>query len=855
MIPVTLLPIDAHLPEIVRRLEEAKSLVIVAEPGAGKTTRVPPAILRSRILSADHPNLVMLQPRRVAARAAAQRIAEENSWEVGGEVGYQIRFEKRIGKNTRLRVLTEGVLTRQMLDDPFLEGVGAVVLDEFHERSLHIDLAIAMLREMQQTVRPDLLLIVMSATLEAETASRFLGDCPVVRVPGRTFAVEIEYRPHGEAAIGPRVANAVEEVIGRANSGGDVLVFLPGAQEIRRVERLLEPLGERKDLEILPLHGSLPGEQQMLALRPSGRRKVILSTNIAETSLTIEGVRWVIDSGLARVPAFDPRRGLDRLELKRISKASSTQRAGRAGRTGPGTCVRLWSAKEQHELDDFELPEVMRVDLAGAVLDLHAWGKADAAAFGWFEQPPVAALESAQQLLEMLGALDDGGVTPMGERLISLPLHPRIGRLLCAAAEAGCVEEGAMLAALLYERDIRRPDFSQPFHSRGPATQGDSDLLLRMQDLAEAERYRFAAHLGDRGIDAIAARQVAQVRDELRRIGRRLSDVHPCRPSDETLLKLLLWAYPDRVCRRRAGDRAAGTMTGGGGVRLDAESVVRQSELFLALDARDDPRSGTREAMVRIASAIRAEWLGEMFPQSISRERLTVFDERRGRVVARGVVRYRDLILSEESDAPVDAPGETLAAALRPRAAEIFGKNERAANFLSRVGLLRKWMPEHPWPAFDDDEMGDALAELCAGKKSVEEVERLPLADALEARLGFPLDRLLREQAPEAIEVPSGSRIQLEYMANQPPVLKVRLQEVFSWRETPRIAGGRVAVVLHLLGPNYQPVQITGDLKSFWATTYFQVRKDLRVRYPKHSWPDDPLTAKPQAKGGRRRPG
>jgi ATP-dependent helicase HrpB len=850
---MTPLPIDAHLPEIVRRLQESKSLIIVAEPGAGKTTRVPPAILQAEILSAEHPNIVMLQPRRVAARAAANRIAEENKWEIGGQVGYQIRFEKRIGKNTRLRVLTEGILTRQMLNDPFLEGVGAVILDEFHERSLNIDLAIAMLREMQQIVRPDLLLIVMSATLEAETAARFLGECPVVRVPGRTFPVEIEYQPTGNAPLAPRAAAAVEQIVNRASSVGDVLVFLPGAQEIRRVASSLETLADKHNLAILPLHGSLPADQQTLALRPSNRRKIILSTNIAETSLTIEGVRWVIDSGLARVPAFDPRRGLDRLELKRISKASATQRAGRAGRTAPGNCVRLWSAKEQTELDDFELPEVMRVDLAGSVLDLHAWGKADAAAFAWFEQPPAASLESAQRLLEMLGALDDGAVTPMGERLISLPLHPRIGRLLCAAAEAGCIEEGATLAALLCERDIRRPDFSQPFHSRGPTTQGDSDLLLRMQDLAEAERYRFATHLNDRGIDPIAARQVVQVKDELLRIGRQLSDVPSTSPSDETLLKLLLWAYPDRVCRRRTGDQAAGAMTGGGGVRLDAESVVRQSELFLALDARDDPRSGSREALVRIASAIRQEWLFEMFPQSISRERTTQFDEKRGRVIGRGIVRYHDLILSEENDAPVDATGETLAIALRPRAADLFAKNERAANFLARITLLRKWMPEHPWPALDNNDLGDALAELCVGKKSVEEVERLQLADALEARLGFPLDRILRQQAPETIEVPSGSQIRLEYTANQTPVLKVRLQEVFSWRETPRIAGGRVAVVLHLLGPNYQPVQITGDLRSFWTTTYFQVRKDLRMRYPKHSWPDDPLTAKPQAKGGRRR--
>ncbi|HEY1922680.1 MAG TPA: ATP-dependent helicase HrpB, partial [Tepidisphaeraceae bacterium] len=827
---MTSLPIDAHLPEIVRQLQSAKSLIIVAEPGAGKTTRVPPAILRAGILPADHPNVVMLQPRRVAARASANRIADENGWELGGEVGYQIRFEKRIGKNTRLRVLTEGILTRQMLNDPFLEGVGAVILDEFHERSLNIDLAIAMLREMQQTVRPDLLILVMSATLEAETAARFLGNCPVVRVPGRTFPVEIEYQPHGNAALPPRVAAAVEQIITRPDSTGDVLVFLPGAQEIRRVGHLLEPLADGNNLAILPLHGSLPAEQQTLALRPNSRRKVILSTNIAETSLTIEGVRWVIDSGLARVPAFDPRRGLDRLELKRISKASATQRAGRAGRTRPGTCVRLWSAKEQNDLDDFELPEVMRVDLAGAVLDLHAWGKADASAFAWFEQPPAAALESAQRLLEMLGALDDGAVTPMGERLISLPLHPRIGRLLCAAAEAGCVEEGATLAALLCERDIRRPDFSQPFHSRGPVTQGDSDLLLRMQDLTEAERYRFAAHLNDRGIDTIAARQAAQLTDELLRIARRLSDVPRAEPTDESLLKLLLWAYPDRVCKRRTGDPAAGAMTGGGGVRLDPESVVRQSELFVALDARDDPRSGSREALVRIASAIRAEWLFEMFPQSISRERNTQFDEKRGRVVARGLVRYQDLILTEESDAPVDAPGDALANALRPRAAEIFAKNERAANFLARISLLKKWMPEHPWPAFDANELGDVLAELCVGKRSIEEIERLPLADALENRLAYPLDRVLHQQAPETIKVPSGSQINLEYAANQPPVLKVRLQEVFSWLETPRIAGGRIAVVLHLLGPNYQPVQITNDLQSFWAKTYFQVRKDLRMR-------------------------
>jgi ATP-dependent helicase HrpB len=853
---MTPLPIDSHLPEIVRRLNEAKSLVIVAEPGAGKTTRVPPAILRSGILSDGHPNLVILQPRRVAARAAAQRIAEENGWQIGHEVGYHIRFEKKIGRDTRLRVLTEGVLTRQMLDDPFLEGIGAVILDEFHERSLNVDLAIAMLREIQQSIRHDLLIVVMSATLEASPAAKFLGDCPIVNVPGRTFGVEIEYHPHGSTPIVARVAEAVEEIVGRPESPGDVLVFLPGADEIRRVIARLEPLADRFDLALLPLHGSLPPEQQILALRPSTRRKIILSTNIAETSLTIDGVRWVVDSGLARIPVFDPRRGLDRLELKRISKASAAQRAGRAGRTAPGRCLRLWSAKEQAALDDFELPEIKRVDLCGAVLDLHAWGKPVAEDFGWFEPPPNDALRSAERLLEMLGALHGATFTPLGKKLNSLPLHPRIGRLLCAAAEAGCPDEGATLAALLSEKDIRRPDYSQPRHARGPKTQSDSDLLLRMDDLAEAERHHFAAHLRDDGIDTSAARQVVQIRNELQRLTRKL-DPAPIRPpSRETLLKLMLQAYPDRVCRRRRSDRSAGIMTGGSAARFDAESVVGQAEFFLALDARDDPRSQNREAMVRIASAIRLEWLMEMFPQFVTRERTTLFDEDRQRVVGRGVVRYRDLVLSEESDAAVDPheAGKTLAAALRPRATEIFSGDERAVNLLARIVLLRRVMPEHPWPTFDDAELADLLEILCDGKSSVAEVMRMPLADALAATLRYPLDQLLRQHAPETLDVPSGSRIQLQYRQDQAPILAVRLQEIFSWRETPRIAAGRVPVLLHLLGPNFRPVQITDDLRSFWAAAYFQVRKDLRVRYPKHSWPDDPITAAPVAKGRARKP-
>ncbi|MDB5298999.1 MAG: ATP-dependent helicase HrpB, partial [Phycisphaerales bacterium] len=565
---MTPLPIDSHLPEIVQRVREARSLVLVAPPGAGKTTRVPPAILGAGLLSADHPNLVMLQPRRVAARASAQRIADENGWSLGREVGYHIRFEKRLGPETRLRVVTEGILSRQLLEDPFLEGTGAVLLDEFHERSLHTDLSIAMLREIRQTVRDDLILIVMSATLEAEPVAKFLGDCPIIRTEGRTYPIEITYAhaaPAGRTQELPdRVADALSDVLASAgpdatdspspisasprrpapasaspssplsasprprvptsslptspNDPGDILIFLPGAEEIRRTMQRLESTAQREDLLLLPLHGSLTGDEQFAALRPADKRKVILATNIAETSLTIEGVRTVIDSGLARVAGYDPQRGLDRLELMRISKASATQRAGRAGRTAPGRCVRLWSQQEDRAMPDFELPEIKRVDLCGTVLALHAWGKTDPRAFGWYEAPPEETLAGAERLLAMLGALTgevDGRITPIGRRLLSLPVHPRLGRLLLAAAEQDLLAQGAAIAALLSEKDILRASAYDPSAMFRPAVQASSDLLIRLDLLARAEQDRFGAGARSLGVDTGAARQVARVRDEL----------------------------------------------------------------------------------------------------------------------------------------------------------------------------------------------------------------------------------------------------------------------------------------------------------------------------------------------------
>jgi ATP-dependent helicase HrpB len=750
-------------------------------------------------------------------------------------------------------VLTEGILMRQLLDDPSLEGIGCVVLDEFHERSIHTDLAIAMLREVQQSIREDLLLVVMSATLAAEPIARFLGDCPIVRAEGRLFPVEISYRSPAGGRLPERAAGAVTDMLSDSDSmPGDVLVFLPGAEEIRRTMRLIENGGSHSDVRLLPLHGSLPFDEQIRALRPSDRRKVILATNIAETSLTIEGVTTVIDSGFARVAGYDPQRGLDRLELKRISKASAEQRAGRAGRVAPGKCIRLWSAREQQELADFELPEVMRVDLCATVLALHAWGASDPRRFGWFEPPPPEMLAAAEQLLAMLGALTSqtgARITPIGEKLLSLPVHPRIGRLLLAAVEAGRADEGATMAALLEEKDIIAappPGEATPLRH----VQGSSDLLERME-LLNGTR-------GD-GIDNGAVRQVLRTRDQLLRIAERINRSKPFtrrpHPADDDLLRWPLLAYPDRVARRRPNDPNSAVMVGGGGVRLSPDSVVKRGEFFVALDARHDERSAAREAFVRIASRIEVEWLEELFPQSVRRERTLVFDESRQRVVGLGQVWYRDLLLREERDAPVDPQqaGIVLAEALRPRAREIFESDESAAAWLARTRFLAANMPDRDLPTFDDTMLADALADAAIGKRSVDEIRRDPLRQLLQSRLPYAIVRLIDEQAPEAIEVPSGSRIRLDYASGARPILAVRLQEIFGWTRTPCVAGGHVPILLHILGPNFRPVQITDDLESFWRNTYAQVRKDLRVRYPRHAWPDDPLTAKPQAKGGRRR--
>jgi ATP-dependent helicase HrpB len=849
------LPIDPHLPAIVDALRRHGSVVVVAEPGAGKTTRVPPALLDAGLVDGEHRALVMLQPRRVAARAAAARIAEERQLVLGGDdIGYHVRFDKRLTDRTRLRVVTEGILTRQLVADPFLTGIGCVVLDEFHERSLDVDLALAMLREVRASVRDDLRIVVMSATLDADRVSGALNDAPILRIPGRTFPVTTEHRAPSQLKVWERAANEVESILrGDSDEPGDVLVFLPGVEEIRRTESLLAPLSARLEFELRVLHGSLAFDEQQRALEPArnDRRRVILSTNIAETSLTIDGVTFVIDAGLARVPRFDPKRGLDRLELTRISRASAEQRAGRAGRTAPGRCIRLWSTSEHSALRAFEDPEIRRVDLAPTVLSLRLWGVSDPRAFGWYEAPDNATLAQAEQLLEMLGAVErahGGAITELGKRMARLPVHPRIGRLLLAGVDAGEPGLAASVAAILSERDFVRRE--RDFHARGARTRTASDLFDRLELLERGHEHRD-------DIDRNGRRAVLRVRDELLRVTRRMAPSRgtPGEGDEGTLLrKLALLAYPDRVCRRRESDPAAGAMVGGGGVRLAPESGVRDGPLFLALDARSDERARSKEATVHLASSIDEAWLGELFSEQLVTDTALRFDPASRRVVAQRQVRYRDLVLreSKEGGGSVEPhlAGPILALALLPEARDLLTKNEHARPLLARLAFVRKHVPEKPWPDPTDDASLRELTEIaCANRQRAEDIR---WADALVSMLVYPLDRDLEKLAPTSIDVPTGSNIRLDYDVATAPVLAVRLQELFGLPDTPRIAGGRVPVVLHLLGPNYRPVQVTDDLASFWKNTYPQVRKDLRARYPKHSWPDNPLDADP-IRGARRR--
>lgn len=838
------LPIDAVLPAIVAAAREARRVVLRAEPGAGKTTRVPPALLDAGV--AGGREIVVVEPRRIAARAAAAWIAAEREGTLGAEVGYRVRFEARGGAATRLWFVTEGVFERRLAADPFLEHVGAVVLDEFHERHLDGDLALAVVRHLQETVRPDLALVVTSATLEAGRAAAALPGAAVVETAGRAYPVDVRFteRPGERAPVAMRVARALPDALGADD--GDVLVFLAGARDIRRTAEAIGSLCARREIDVATLHGMQPLEEQQRVLARGGRRRVVLATNVAETALTVDGVTTVIDSGEARVARFDPRLGVNRLDVVPISRAAAAQRAGRAGRTGPGRCLRLWSAAEDAGRREHETPEILRLDLARLVLAVRAWGMAAVGELAWLDAPPPASLARAAALLGDLGAIDTDGLTAVGRRLLTLPLEPRLARVAVEAERLGAGDDGALLVALAGERDVvRRGPAAGPSLADHPS--GPSDLLLRMELFRDAERAGFAA---DRcralGLDRGALRAVDRVRRQLARRGAGRAGA-----SEEALGRALLAGFPDRVARRRGEGDARGVMVGGTGVVLAGESVVREAPLFVCVDV-EAAGAGRADALVRVASAVEEAWLAAL-PGGIVEESVLEWDARSERVVGRRRRRHRDLVLAERTSTDVDRAAasrllEQIALA-DPAAAAALDDEGRA--LLARLAFWRAAFGTGAVPE-PDALLADAVRAAASGCVTLAELRRAGVARILAGLLPPPVRRRLDREAPAEWTLPSGRRARVVYDPGRPPRVAARIQETFGLAATPRL-GGRVPLVVELLAPSGRPVQVTDDLASFWRTTYAGVRRELRGRYPKHDWPEDPTTASPSAGPRRRR--
>lgn len=813
------------MPQLLQALEGSPRAVLQAPPGAGKTTRVPLALLDASWRGEGR--IVMLEPRRLATRAAARHMAQLVGEPVGGTVGYRVRGDSAVSRRTRVEVVTEGVLTRMLQDDPSLDGVAALLFDEYHERNLVADLGLALALQSAALLRPELRIVVMSATLDGSRVAALLGDAPIVTSEGRMFPVRTVHVPRRD---GQRVEGMVAGVVDRAlrEEEGDVLVFLPGAAEIRRTAALLAARDLPRDTDLFSLHGTMPPDQQDRAIAPSvpGRRKVVLATSVAETSLTIEGVRVVVDSGLSRVPRFSPRTGMTRLETVRVARDSADQRRGRAGRVAPGVCYRCWDEQEEGQLLAHRAPEVLEADLAPLALELTSAGILDPAELSWLDLPPAGAMRQARAILTTLGALGaDGRITAHGRAMAAMGLHPRLAHLVLLARAQGAGADGCDLAALLAERDILRRE----------AAVSDPDLRTRLELLRRPNG----------GEDARVERgRWFQVRDEARRLRAEAGSSDRAHDT-EAAVRFAALAYPDRVAFARVGDRGRFLMRNGGAARVDERSALADAEALCITET--DGAAG--ESRVYLAAPLTRADVETLFASEIVREEIISYDAQRDTVRA---VRRRSLgalILEERAlHAPDPARiAEAWLPVIRSAGLDSLPWSDAARSLLQRVRFVRSL--DDRWPDWSDDALLERLeswlAPALSGVMRRAALDRIDLHGALRAQLDWTQLSELDRLAPTHLEVPTGSRIAVDYQDPAAPVLAVRLQELFGARETPRVGGGRVTVTLHLLSPAHRPVQVTRDLAGFWAGSYFEVRKDLRGRYPKHSWPEDPLQAAP----------
>lgn len=865
--PETSLPIWEIHSQIVESLRASNRLILSAPTGSGKTTQVPQMLLQAGLLGDGQ--VVILQPRRLAARLLATRVAQELGVKLGREVGYQIRFENVTSAATKIRFVTEGILLRQMIDDPQLKGVSVLLFDEFHERHLYGDITLARALDVQESTRPDLRLAVMSATLDTDLLAFYLKP-RVLTSSGRTFPVEIKYATDpsytDKRPVWEQAADAFSHYV---NSGGqgDVLVFMPGGFEISQTIEAIRHTAEAKGFILLPLHGELSPNDQDAAVARYPQRKVVVSTNVAETSLTIDGVRLVIDSGLARIPRFDANRGINTLLVEKISQSSADQRAGRAGRTAPGVCVRLWSRDEHAHRPAQELPEIKRLDLAEVVLTLKAAGIEDLRKFRWLEPPDEQSLTHAEELLTDLGALqgrtgvspvshqtktENGDrqdacptvITPVGRKMLAFPIHPRYARMLLAAQEYGCVYQAALVAALTQGRDLLLRNVGRDTNQLredllGEKATSDFWILMRAWTYASKNQFRMDA-CRKLGIHAVTARQVGPLFDHFLRIAKKEGlDVEPREVKDEALQKCVLIGFSDRVAHRLdQGTLRCELVHNRRGV-LARESVVQHAPLFVVAEVREvEGKDEEVRTILSLATAIEVNWLRELFPDDIQAELKVQFDTTQKRVAAAELSRFRGLALSARrvEPPPADAAARLLADEVVAGNLVLKEWDHTVEQWILRLNLLSKWCPDFELPPITDDDRRHLIEQICHGAIGHKDIKDREVKPVVHSWLSHAQRELLDKHAPERLSLPNGRTPKVSYEASNPPHIAMRIQELYDVMQTPKIALGRVPVLVHILTPGMKPVQVTQDLANFWREHYPRIKSELQRRYPKHEW-------------------
>ncbi len=877
------LPIYEIEREIISRLKNDRRLILSAPTGSGKSTQVPQMLLKHGLLGDGQ--VVVLQPRRLATRLLAKRVAFELGVKLGEEVGYQIRFENVTSAKTKIRFVTEGVLLRQMINDPHLRGVSAILFDEFHERHLYGDITLAQALDQQEQHRPDLMLAVMSATLNAGELETYMSErrvpvgvqsrdlrdcsgdrlkpelqrgapsCSVLSSEGRTFPVEIDYLPHRIGANGPPVWELAADVFRNfvhAGGEGDVLVFMPGGFEISQTIEAIRSTSEAKGFIVLPLHGELQPKDQDAAVARYDRRKAVVATNVAETSITIDGVRLVIDSGLARIARYDSNRGINTLLIEKISQANADQRTGRAGRTAPGQCIRLWSRSEHDERAPHEMPEIRRLDLSEVVLTLKASGVEDLRKFRWLEKPDEISLTHAEELLTDLGALKlvsqlstlNSQLTPIGRKMLAFPLHPRYARMLLAAQEYGCVHQACLVAALTQGRDLLLRNCGKEVDSAredlfGEKASSDFWILMRAWQFAANNQFRMDA-CRKLGIHAVTAKQVGPLFDQFLRIAKdEKLDTQPREIKDEALQKCILIGFSDRVARRMdQGTLRCELVHGRRGV-LARESVVQHSPLLVVAEIREiGGRDNEVNTILSLATAIETDWLRELFPDDIKSDLHVQFDAQQKRVLAAELLRFRDLALAAKriDPPPADAAARLLADEILAGRLLLPNWDHSVEQWLARLNLLCRECADLQLPAITDDDKKAIIEQLCHGAVSYKDIKEREVKPVVMSWLSHAQRELLDKHAPERLTLPNGRTPKVSYENGKSPFISLRIQELYDVNQTPKVALGRVPVTVHILTPGMKPVQVTQDLANFWREHYPKIKSELARKYPKHFW-------------------